>query len=70
MRSGPRAHEKKPSTKGVDGRGHVLHPITEQEVLAGARAGFGEAKKKEKKTEKKTTIVNPRNNIFIPTPDG
>jgi hypothetical protein len=54
MRSGPRAHEKKPSTKGVDGRGHVLHPITEQEVLAGARAGFGEAKKKKKKPKKKT----------------
>jgi hypothetical protein len=66
MRSGPRAHEKKPSTKGVDGRGHVLHPITEQEVLAGARAAL--AKRKKKKNRKKKP--NPRNNIFIPTPGG
>jgi hypothetical protein len=55
MRSGPRAHEKKPSTKGVDGRGHVLHPITEQEVLAGARAAL--AKRKKKKTEKKNQTL-------------
>jgi hypothetical protein len=67
MRSGPRAHEKKPSTKGVDGRGHVLHPITEQEVLAGARAALAKRKKKKKKPKKKP---NPRNNIFIPTPGG
>jgi hypothetical protein len=53
MRSGPRADEKKPSTKGVDGRGHVLHPITEQEVLAGARAAL--AKRKRKKKPKKKT---------------
>jgi hypothetical protein len=53
MRAGPRADEKKPSTKGVDGRGHVLHPITEREVRAGARAGLAKRKKK-KKTEKKT----------------
>jgi hypothetical protein len=53
MRSGPRADEKKPSTKGVDGRGHVLHPITEQEVLAGARAALAKRKKK-KKPKKKT----------------
>jgi hypothetical protein len=66
MRSGPRAHEKKPSTKGVDGRGHVLHPITEQEVRAGARAAL--AKRKRKKKPKKQP--NPRNNIFIPTPGG
>jgi hypothetical protein len=66
MRSGPRADEKKPSTKGVDGRGHVLHPITEQEVLAGARAAL--AKRKKKKNRKKKP--NPRNNIFIPTPGG
>jgi hypothetical protein len=66
MRSGPRAHEKKPSTKGVDGRGHVLHPITEQEVRAGARAAL--AKRKIKKKPKKKP--NPRNNIFIPTPGG
>jgi hypothetical protein len=66
MRSGPRADEKKPSTKGVDGRGHVLHPITEQEVLAGARAAL--AKRKRKKKPKKKP--NPRNNIFIPTPGG
>jgi hypothetical protein len=66
MRSGPRAHEKKPSTKGVDGRGHVLHPITEQEVRAGARAAL--AKRKRKKKPKKKP--NPRNNIFIPTPGG
>jgi hypothetical protein len=66
MRSGPRADEKKPSTKGVDGRGHVLHPITEQEVRAGARAAL--AKRKRKKKPKKKP--NPRNNIFIPTPGG
>jgi hypothetical protein len=66
MRSGPRAHEKKPSTKGVDGRGHVLHPITEQEVLAGARAALAKLKRKKKPKKK----PNPRNNIFIPTPGG
>jgi hypothetical protein len=66
MRSGPRADDKKPSTKGVDGRGHVLHPITEQEVRAGARAAL--AKRKRKKKPKKKP--NPRNNIFIPTPGG
>jgi hypothetical protein len=66
MRSGPRADEKKPSTKGVDGRGHVLHPITEQEVLAGARAALANLKKKKKPKKK----PNPRNNIFIPTPGG
>jgi hypothetical protein len=66
MRSGPRADEKKPSTKGVDGRGHVLHPITEREVRAGARAAL--AKRKRKKKPKKKP--NPRNNIFIPTPGG
>ena len=49
MHPGPRAAEKKPSTKGVDGRGHVLHPITAHEVLAGARAGFGDGEKKKKK---------------------
>jgi hypothetical protein len=44
----------------------VLHPITEQEVRAGARAAL--AKRKRKKKPKKKP--NPRNNIFIPTPGG